>query len=54
MLSTYKSDVLYSINKEEYCFEFQFDTVNELFPYYHGNRLMKDEYIDGFVYFFQL
>ena len=47
MLSKYKSDVLHVINKEDYCFEFQFDSISDLIPHYHGNRLMKDEYIDG-------
>lgn len=39
------------INKDDYCFEFHDDNTNDVVPHYHGNRLMKDEYIDGIDYF---
>lgn len=49
-LSAFKNNVVNPIQKEDYCFEFHDDDTNDIVPHYHGNRLMKDEYIDGFVY----
>ena len=34
----------------DYCFEFYDDDTSDIVPHYHGNRLMKDEYIDGLCY----
>ena len=51
MLSTFRSDVYENVKKEDYCFEFQDDTLNDnldkILAQLHGKRLMKDEYIDG-------
>ena len=46
MLCTYRDDVLNVINKDDYCFEFYDDDTSDIAPHYHGNLLMKDEYID--------
>ena len=39
--------VPFVIERDDFCFEFLDDDTSGLVPHYHGNRLMKDEYIDG-------
>ena len=46
-MKLYSNDVLYPISKDNYCFEFRDDILTNVVPHYHGDRLMKDEYIDG-------
>ena len=47
VLKLYCSENIYTIDKDDYCFEFHDDNLSDIVPHYHGNRLMKDEYIDG-------
>ena len=47
VLKLYSTEVLYPISKDNYCFEFRDDILTNIVPHYHGERLMKDEYIDG-------
>ena len=51
VLKLYSTEVLYPISKDNYCFEFRDDILTNIVPHYHGERLMKDEYIDGRVTF---
>lgn len=46
-LCCFKNDVPCKIEKDTYCFEFSDDDLLDAVPHYHGDRLMKDEYIDG-------
>ena len=49
VLKLYSTEVLYPISKDNYCFEFRDDILTNIVPHYHGERLMKDEYIDGII-----
>lgn len=51
VLKLYSTEVLYPISKDNYCFEFRDDILTNIVPHYHGERLMKDEYIDGIIPF---
>ena len=47
ILKKYMNAVPFVIERDDFCFEFLDDDTSGIVPHYHGNRLMKDEYIDG-------
>ena len=47
ILKRYMNAVPFVIERDDFCFEFLDDDTSGIVPHYQGNRLMKDEYIDG-------